>query len=995
MTFSDSWKTLAISTLAILALPACGTERGAAEDFVSDNPLPGYGGGDPAGESGELTGTGAGDSGGDPQDGGDSEDGGGDDGSRDVSEADIIHIEGDRLYALSRYGGLAVIDVSRPDVLPVLGRFRANAMPFEMYVENGLVFVMFSGFGRYEKDEDTGYYEWRTSSRLVALDATDPSNIQVTGEFGLPGTLSDSRRVGDVLYLVTYEDGWCWGCVEGVSSTVITSLDVSDETNVQVVDQLRFDDVNDGWSWGGPRSVSATDERMYVSGRVYGDWETSHATIDVVDISDPSGILSKGASIEVAGQIDSRWQMDEHDGVLRVVSQAGWGGQTPPRIETFSVASATDIAPLGSLDMVLPRPESLQSVRFDGHRGYVITFEQTDPLFTLDLSDPADPRQVGELEIPGWVYHMEPRGDRILGIGFDPGNPEGAINVSLFDVGDFENPALVQRVSFGGDWASFAEDQNRIHKSFAILEDLGLLLVPFSGWSWEDDRDCWGTYHSGIQLVDWHDDTLVLRGVAPSHGQARRALVHRDRLLGVSDLAVETFDISDRDTPQRTADLPLAARVNGMTVLDGLLVRLSSDWWTSRSVLEIADASDPESPEALGRLELDALSLQDADYECWYYGYSDVEIFGRQGFVYLVRQGWAYHADAQTIIDVVDVRDPFAPAHVETLVLPFGRVWGYGPHLTNDEKSVVMVGNALVFLSSTYAWSDQGHDITNGTFEILDLTDPAHPVHTATFERPEGLAHGGLQAFGDTVVSWHMVAANEDASKVRFYLDRVYAADPHDVDVPAPVNVPGAVVAWDEATRRAVVVDYRIEKTDLTGEACWGHPRARQWWWEEDECELARRDIKLVRVDDDGAYLLDTVALEGDDGVVRGAAASTSRLFVHLQRGSWASTYEGAFSMPTAEVTVFADWRGNTLEAAATDEVPGDESWLDDLQALDARLVFRASNGLGTVDATTPEVPHTEVHDLYGYYCYDLEVDGDTAYCAMGEFGIQSVTLGQ
>src|SRR5690606_22502432 len=100
----------------------------------------------------------------------------------------------------------------------------------------------------------------------------------------------------------------------------------------------------------------------------------------------------------------------------------------------------------------------------------------------------------------------------------------------------------------------------------------------------------------------------------------------------------------------------------------------------------------------------------------------------------------------------------FAPAHVETLVLPFGRVWGYGPHLTNDEKSVVMVGNALVFLSSTYAWSDQGHDITNGTFEILDLTDPAHPVHTATFERPEGLAHGGLQAFGDTVVSWHMVA---------------------------------------------------------------------------------------------------------------------------------------------------------------------------------------------------------------------------------------------
>jgi hypothetical protein len=204
-------------------------------------------------------------------------------------------------------------------------------------------------------------------------------------------------------------------------------------------------------------------------------------------------------------------------------------------IETFSVASATDVAPLASVPMVLPRPESLQSVRFDGTRGYAITFEQTDPLFTIDLTDPADPQQRGELEIPGWVYHMEPRGDRLLALGFDQGNPEGSINVSLFDVADLDQPMLLSRVAFGGDWASFAEDQNRIHKAFTILDDIGLVLVPFSGWQYDEDEQWaeWscGVYQSGTQLVDWSGDELVRRGVAPSNGQSRRALMHRERLL--------------------------------------------------------------------------------------------------------------------------------------------------------------------------------------------------------------------------------------------------------------------------------------------------------------------------------------------------------------------------------------------------------------------------------------------------------------------------------
>jgi len=564
-------------TLGTLAL-AVGTgggcnnddDDGGSNDFIVDNPA---GAGGDEGQDGGETGN-AGE-----------DDGGDDDGGREISEADIVFVEGDTVYALSAYGGLVVVDASAPDQgLPVLGRHRMHAQPFEMYVENGQVFVMTTDYGSYDYDEESGSYTWHSSSRLLALDASDPESITTRGEFELPGTIQDSRRVGDVLYLVTFEDGWCWGCEENQPRTVVTSLDVSNPAQVQQVDQLVFDNqTDDAWDWAGPRSMSSTDERMYIGGIEYDGWDSAHSVIDVIDISDPGGIMARGASLEVAGQIQSRWQMDEYEGALRVISQPWqWSSDAPPTIQTFSVASATDVTPLASVPMVLPRPETLQSVRFDGTRGYAITFERTDPLFSIDLSDPANPQQRGELEIPGWVYHMEPRGERLLALGFDQDNPDGSINVSLFDVADLDQPTLLSRVAFGGDWASFAEDQNRIHKAFTILEDIGLVLVPFSGWEY-DESDEWaewscGTYHSGTQLVDWTGDELVRRGVAPSHGQSRRALMHRERLLTMSDKSMQAFDIADRDAPSRVSQVALAANVSTVAAEGGIVVRLAQDW---------------------------------------------------------------------------------------------------------------------------------------------------------------------------------------------------------------------------------------------------------------------------------------------------------------------------------------------------------------------------------------------------------------------------------
>src|SRR5262245_12659201 len=169
-----------------------------------------------------------------------------------------------------------------------------------MYLRGGVVYAMFSDWGQSIYDDATKSWSWVQSSRIEALDVTQPAAIHSIGSFDLPGSISDSRIVGDILYAVTFENGYCWGC-KGSRNTTVTSLNVIDPATIGVVDQLSFAD-NDPYSYGWRRSVSVTQERMYVSGIEWDGMSQGHSTIDVVDISDPTGVLVKGASVQAVGE---------------------------------------------------------------------------------------------------------------------------------------------------------------------------------------------------------------------------------------------------------------------------------------------------------------------------------------------------------------------------------------------------------------------------------------------------------------------------------------------------------------------------------------------------------------------------------------------------------------------------------------------------------------------------------------------------------------------
>ncbi|MBL8289871.1 MAG: beta-propeller domain-containing protein [Rubrivivax sp.] len=210
-----------------------------------------------------------------------------------------------------------------------------------------------------------------------------------------------------------------------------------------------------------------------------------------------SGRLAYRASGEVEGHLGwdperKSYRMGEHDGALRVLSftgTVGWAtiddangtngtsGTTPPSPATLTVLRETMGSTGGRLEALATLPnarrplplgkagEQVHGVRFAGARGYVVTFRQIDPLYVLDLTDPADPKVAGVLEAPGFSDHLVPLSERLLlGVGKEVDaatNRVGGVKVSLFDVADATRPRELATQVFGGGGSFSGLDASR------------------------------------------------------------------------------------------------------------------------------------------------------------------------------------------------------------------------------------------------------------------------------------------------------------------------------------------------------------------------------------------------------------------------------------------------------------------------------------------------------------------------------------------------------
>jgi len=198
---------------------------------------------------------------------------------------------------------------------------------------------------------------------------------------------------------------------------------------------------------------------------------------------------STGAAVyRASGRFDgallNQFSMSEQGGILRAATTSSFNGSRAGNgSESQVVTMKEEGGELKVLGKVggLGRNESIRSVRFIGDIGYVVTFRQTDPLYTIDLRDPANPRVAGELKILGYSAYLHPIGEGMLvGVGQDAtetGRTQGT-QVQLFDVSDPANPRAIQKLVIPGATSEAEQD----HRAFLWWPSSEMAVIPVTAY---------------------------------------------------------------------------------------------------------------------------------------------------------------------------------------------------------------------------------------------------------------------------------------------------------------------------------------------------------------------------------------------------------------------------------------------------------------------------------------------------------------------------------
>lgn len=499
---------------------------------------------------------------------------------RDIEEADVVKIVGDRLYAINRYKGLLVIDVADPDAPTLLGNLDLRGRGVEMYVVGDRVYVLLSADFFIAYDVGVGQAAAMSAvpdgpmpprpdfegSQLAIADVTDPTAPSSEGKINLVGFANESRRVGDIIYVIgsnfrPYFADDPENDEAAAGEGFVASINVADPNNVLAVDRLNLT--------GDALDMHVSETAIFAASRQY-DFDNSETLTDIqiVDISDAAGAIQLRDMFTVPGSIRNRFYMDAFEGVFRIATESFGFGFREVRLFTYDLADLDAVAALGQTDII--RDESLEAVRFDGPRGYVVTFLSVDPLFVLDLSDPAYPTVAGQLEVPGFSTHIEPRGDRLIAVGIDDTDGTRPV-VAYYDVADPAHPSQLGRVILGPPGSFTSSEATYDEKAFKIVDALGLIAIPFRHVEYSDViampggaaaeilPDNWEPPKctNGVQLVDFNDAALTQRGYFEHEGEVQRVGVIGDRVFALSQRRLQTVDITDRDNPSKAGDAAL------------------------------------------------------------------------------------------------------------------------------------------------------------------------------------------------------------------------------------------------------------------------------------------------------------------------------------------------------------------------------------------------------------------------------------------------------
>jgi uncharacterized secreted protein with C-terminal beta-propeller domain len=315
----------------------------------------------------------------------------------------------------------------------------------------------------------------------------------------------------------------------------------------------------------GAAQVYSTADSVYLFAQPQWTWgiSSTHETkVWKFAIDNETHAIDLAAKGKFSGALLNQFAADEHDGYLRVVTNSiGWGS-TGQSVHVLA-QDGDRLEVVGSIGGIAA-DEVMYSVRFMGERAFFVTFRKVDPLFAVDLSDPTDPKLLGELKIPGYSDYLQPIDENhLLAVGRGADETTGwfqELQVSIFDISDLTDPQLLHRYSFDGGRSTstpvtgdrWARGDGDHHAASYFPEEQIFALPVFTEDSWGgfwagvDNTPIFEVGHGGLQVfkIDVGAGFTPL-GIIEHDTLIERSVRIDDRLFAISSGTVSVHELDN------------------------------------------------------------------------------------------------------------------------------------------------------------------------------------------------------------------------------------------------------------------------------------------------------------------------------------------------------------------------------------------------------------------------------------------------------------------
>ncbi|MBL4694855.1 beta-propeller domain-containing protein [Candidatus Gracilibacteria bacterium] len=433
-----------------------------------------------------------------------------------VDEADIVKNDGKYVYFLRKTlpNSVKIVEAYPTTVMSEVGEIFFDDKNFdaeEMYVDGDRLIVVGNVWSDVWRGDmrKIAFFPVSSSTKVYIFDISDKANPKSIREVTYAGAYTSSRKINDTVYVVSSQKNYFYpSLLDGIDDLRDSdlSLNYSDSnspdlekmaacsdisfipgvissTDFMTITAIPTDDVSGEIAkeviMGSAGNIYASKDNLYIAEPKYSwsEWSEGEETFVHKFALDAENFEYKGVG-SVPGTVLNQYSMDEKGEYFRIATTVGnnWWSGSGSYNNVYVMDGNMEV--VGSVEN-LAEGERIFSTRFVGDRLYMVTFEQVDPLFVIDLASPTNPTVLGELKIPGVSEYLHPFGDHhLIGIGRDA-DPEGffkGMKISMFDVSDVTAPSELHTEYIGdrGTWSPVFNDP----KAFLFDLKKGLMAFP-------------------------------------------------------------------------------------------------------------------------------------------------------------------------------------------------------------------------------------------------------------------------------------------------------------------------------------------------------------------------------------------------------------------------------------------------------------------------------------------------------------------------------------